>query len=124
METSIHFSGFISSIYDRHFVEWNRIINQYSNDTTSNNLPLFYHPDFSFDFNQFIIDAIHNTIDQNITYNNPQQCVQFSFELSKNVIQLFNTNSSNIFIHPDYVDIDGTNNGNKHNKYANSSNQL
>ncbi len=129
MATSIHFTGFISSIYDRHFVEWNRISNQHSNDPTSNNLPLFYHQDFSFDFNQFIIESIHNTIDQNITYNNPQQCVQFSFELSKNVVQLFNTNSvntnsSNIFIHPDYLDIDDTNNGNKHNKYSNSSNQL
>ena len=144
MATSIHFTGFIASIYDRHFVEWNRISNQYSNDSTSNNLPMFYHPDFSFDFNQFIIDSIHNTIDPNITYNNPQQCVQFSFELSKNVVQLFNTNSVNtnsvntnsvntnsvntnsfnIFIHPDYVDMDDSNNVNKHNKYSNSSNQL
>jgi hypothetical protein len=89
---------------------------------------MFYHQDFLFDFNQFIIDSIHNTIHQNITYNNPQQCVQFSFELSKNVVQLFNTNSFNtnsfnIFIHPDYVDIDATNNVNK-DKYSNSSNQL
>jgi hypothetical protein len=136
MLTSIHFSGFISSIYDRHVVEWNRIINQHSNDSTSNNLPMFYHHDFSFDFNQFIIDSIHNTIDQNINYNNPQQCVQFSFELSKNVVQLFNTNSFNIFIHPDYVYPDvhiddnvdasiGTDTGKKHrHKYSNSSNQL
>tara|TARA_Y100000389_G_scaffold73369_1_gene70017 strand:- start:4 stop:504 length:501 start_codon:yes stop_codon:yes gene_type:complete len=90
---------------------------------------MFYHHDFLFDFNQFIIDSIHNTIHQNITYNNPQQCVQFSFELSKNVVQLFNTNSFNtnsfnIFIHPDYVDMDDSNNVNKHNKYSNSSNQL
>ena len=129
MATSIHFTGFIASIYDRHFVEWNRITNQYSNDSTSNNLPMFYHQDFLFDFNQFIIDSIHNTIDQNINYNNPQQCVQFSFELSNNIVQLFNTNSFNtnsfnIFIHPDYVDMDDSNNVNKHNKYSNSSNQL
>ena len=124
MATSIHFTGFIASIYDRHFVEWNRISNQYSNDSTSNNLPMFYHQDFLFDFNQFIIDSIHNTIDQNINYNNPQQCVQFSFELSNNIVQLFNTNSFNIFIHPDYVDMDDSNNVNKHNKYSNSSNQL
>ena len=122
MSSSIHFTGFIASIYDTHSVEWNRILNQYNNDTTSNNLPMFYHhDDYYFDFNQFIIDSIHNTIDLNITYNNPQECVQFSFELSNNVVQLFNTNSFNIFIHPDYVDIDGTNNGNK---YSNSSNQL
>jgi len=100
--TPLDLDGFPSAIYDRHFIEWNKINNKFSN-SLSNDLPMFYHNEYSFDFNQFVLDSIHNTIDNYTNYNNPHDCVSFIFELTSNTVNLFKTNSLNLFFHPDYT---------------------
>jgi hypothetical protein len=140
--TPLDLDGFPSAIYDRLFVEWNRINNQFSS-SNSNDLPMFYHNEYSFDFNQFIIDSIHNTIDNSTNYNNPHDCIRFMFEFTSNIDNLFKTHPLNLFVHPDYISLpinminnDKENRGDDEpsnnvnilgfigQKYANSSSQL
>lgn len=133
MTTPLDLNGFPSAIYDRHFIEWNRVNNQFNN-SISNDLPMFYHNQYSFDFNQFIIDSIHNTTDNYTNYNNPHDCVSFIFEFASNTVNLFKSHPLNIFLHPEYTslsinyDKEQSTNHNPHGffgqKYANSSSQL
>ena len=132
MTTPLNLDGFPSAIYDRHFIEWNRVNTQFNN-SISNDLPMFYHNQYSFDFNQFIIDSIHNTTDNSTNYNNPHDCVSFIFEFASNTVNLFKSHPLNIFLHPDYTSLSinydkeqSTNNplGVFGQKYANSSSQL
>ena len=133
MTTPLDLDGFPSAIYDRHFIEWNRINTQFNN-SISNDLPMFYHNQYSFDFNQFIIDSIHNTTDNSTNYNNPHDCVSFIFEFASNTVNLFKSHPLNIFLHPEYTSLSinydkeqSTNNnplGFFGQKYANSSSQL
>ena len=133
MTTPLDLDGFPLAIYDRHFLEWNRVNNHFNN-SISNDLPMFYHNQYSFDFNQFIIDSIHNTTDNSTNYNNPHDCVSFIFEFASNTVNLFKSHPLNIFLHPDYTSLSinydkeqSTNNnplGFFGQKYANSSSQL
>ena len=46
MTTPLDLDGFPSAIYDRHFIEWNRVNTQFNN-SISNDLPMFYHNQYT-----------------------------------------------------------------------------